>query len=141
MVLRLSQITMKRIGLLLTFLFLFGQFHQCLPKFQRFDGGECVVCPTLPDGEGNHGKTIQNAHGDCHDCCVATDCSDRKKASSEALLFSAFHLDIALPGRLPLPLFERLEEVHGVVPEIEGHPPTGPPSRHASRAPPFFRFA
>lgn len=142
MVVRLSQTLLKRLGLFLTFVFLFGQFHQCLPKFQRFDGRDCVVCPTLPDADQDHHEgTIEASHGDCHDCCFATDCGDSKKASYAAFSLNAFQLDFDLPRPLLVPVFDSFDEVFGAAPAIEGHPPTGPPSRHSSRAPPFFRFA
>ncbi len=130
---------LKGASLLLTIAVSLLQVHFCGPTFRLPDGQLCATCPTLSDSPIEHEIPEQieaNTHGDCHDCCQLTDCSDADGKHQVASL-SIPHIDFFV---LPEPVV-KLSFSETLVPVSvdsfePGAPPTGPPSEHASRAPP-----
>lgn len=135
--------------LLLVLTLIFGQAGLARPNFVRPSGELCRTCLLLPSEvaparpssfEPSSFDRIERrlapAHGDCHDCCTlvaqtsptvdAHSVDGGAFADYDAILPSA--TAVALPAPRPIRTPVALA--------LAAHPPNGPPTLRASRAPP-----
>jgi hypothetical protein len=115
------------------------QFHWCGPTFRTSDGLICTACSELSDSLDVHsdGSPITSKnHGDCHDCCELTTCSDSEnKGQASASVSQTFEF-LALPLDTFAVSVPSVVATSPVAPFEPGRPATGPPSERPSRAPP-----
>lgn len=134
--LSLLRLRLARHGsLLLALVLLASQLHLCEPTYILPTGQRCRACPVIAKSKLAATSSDATFQGDCRDCCKLASCDHNAKATPVVLAPSH-----AAPAILPsLPDIETYFFVVPspvVVPQIEGAPPTGPPSPDHSRAPP-----
>ena len=115
-------------------LLLFAQWHVCASQYVLSSGDICRECLILDDTSSN---ATEEAHGDCHDCCVIDTCEadeDVVKTTPPNFLFAEWR-----PLQPEVPLLEPLTPRIAV--SVVSRFATGPPRSRSSRAPPFFHFA
>ncbi len=132
--------TLRLAKLLLLIAVALLQVHFCGPVFRMYDGSLCSTCPTLVDRIDPQiipSEVSTEEHGDCHDCCQLTKCSDSDEKQDVASVATphSFLLDMPCQAvQVSIPDWPLLF----CVPHYEpGAPATGPPSQLSARAPPL----
>lgn len=118
-------------SLLLALLLLVSQLHLCEPTYTLPTGERCVACPIIAKSK----VAAASIQGDCRDCCKLTSCEHNAK-TTPVVLASSHVAPAILPSKADFEVHFILVSSPVVVPQIEGFPPTGPPSPDNSRAPP-----
>lgn len=130
---------LRKASLLLAIAVSLLQVHFCGPTFLMSDGSLCPTCPTLVDNTVNHEARKQIAeqrHGDCHDCCKLTECSDNN-GKQPVTSASSQHFDyLGLPELANPLVIPDIDFAVCIAPFEPGRPATGPPSERPARAPP-----
>lgn len=112
-----------------------AQLHFCTPAYSLPDGKRCVVCPTLVDRESDQTQ-IAADHGDCHDCCTASGCTDQGLSKIAKAFAPALSMAIALPAPLSVEIPFLIVPRATIFAALENCPATGPPCLPSTRAPP-----
>lgn len=115
------------------------QIHICQANYILPGGEVCEVCPKIAacDTSADAYVLTSSDHGDCHDCCQLQACDDSSSVKAPVASAPILSLDLDIPF-LPAISIQTVEiETLTTHFFLEGAPPTGPPSPHRSRAPPF----